>query len=84
MKATKVSGMQHLLPLTLAILISVCFCSCSAFNSHNYSDALTKSILFFQGQRSGKLPSNQRLTWRGDSALADGSSYHVRRVDLFT
>ncbi|KAI3888804.1 hypothetical protein MKX03_002083 [Papaver bracteatum] len=80
MNANKMSGMQHLLPLTLVILMSVCFCSCSAFNSHNYSDALTKSILFFEGQRSGKLPSNQRLTWRGDSALADGSSYHVDLV----
>ncbi|CAM8889343.1 unnamed protein product [Rhodiola kirilowii] len=39
----------------------------------DYGDALTKSILFFEGQRSGKLPSNQRLTWRRDSALDDGS-----------
>ncbi|MCL7024255.1 hypothetical protein MKW94_011379, partial [Papaver nudicaule] len=76
MNANKVSGMQRLSPSTLVILISFCFCSCLAFNSHDYSDALTKSILFFEGQRSGKLPSNQRLTWRGDSALADGFSYH--------
>ncbi|KAJ6307899.1 hypothetical protein OIU76_017643 [Salix suchowensis] len=43
----------------------------------DYANALEKSILFFEGQRSGKLPSNQRLTWRGDSGLSDGSSYHV-------
>eukprot|EP00253_Pinus_taeda_P008910 PITA_08910 len=47
--------------------------------SHNYKDALTKSILFFEGQRSGKLPPNQRMRWRGDSALSDGS---VENVDL--
>lgn len=47
------------------------------FASHNYRDALTKSILFFEGQRSGKLPSNQRLTWRRDSGLSDGSAMHV-------
>ncbi|KAJ4829019.1 hypothetical protein Tsubulata_012907 [Turnera subulata] len=41
-------------------------------SSHDYGDALTKSILFFEGQRSGKLPANQRLTWRKDSALKDG------------
>ena len=47
------------------------------FASHNYKDALTKSILFFEGQRSGKLPPNQRMTWRGHSALSDGSALHV-------
>ncbi|CAI0404434.1 unnamed protein product [Linum tenue] len=40
--------------------------------SHNYGDALSKSILFFEGQRSGKLPPNQRMTWRKDSGLRDG------------
>lgn len=42
--------------------------------SHNYGDALRKSILFFEGQRSGKLPPDQRLKWRRDSALRDGVS----------
>ncbi|KAI4349686.1 hypothetical protein L6164_010246 [Bauhinia variegata] len=50
------------------------------FSSHNYRDALTKSILFFEGQRSGKLPSNQRMTWRRDSGLSDGSAMHVDLV----
>ncbi|KAM7521452.1 hypothetical protein LguiA_011354 [Lonicera macranthoides] len=50
------------------------------FASHNYKDALTKSILFFEGQRSGKLPSNQRVTWRRDSGLSDGSAMHVDLV----
>ncbi|XP_021969257.1 endoglucanase 1 [Helianthus annuus] len=52
----------------------------SAFTSQHYSDALTKSILFFEGQRSGKLPTNQRLSWRADSALNDGSSANVDLV----
>ncbi|GLJ16538.1 hypothetical protein SUGI_0282880 [Cryptomeria japonica] len=43
----------------------------------DYKDALTKSILFFEGQRSGKLPSNQRMTWRGNSALSDGSDENI-------
>ncbi|KMZ60856.1 endo-beta-1,4-glucanase, family GH9 [Zostera marina] len=47
---------------------------------HNYRDALTKSILFFEGQRSGRLPSTQRMTWRGSSGLSDGSSMHVDLV----
>ncbi|XP_019191748.1 PREDICTED: endoglucanase 4-like [Ipomoea nil] len=44
---------------------------------NDYGDALSKSILFFEGQRSGKLPSNQRLNWRRDSALQDGSDHGV-------
>ncbi|XP_072960318.1 endoglucanase 3-like [Typha angustifolia] len=50
------------------------------FASHNYRDALSKSILFFEGQRSGKLPGNQRMTWRRDSGLSDGSTMHVDLV----
>ncbi|CAM6123249.1 unnamed protein product [Calypogeia fissa] len=45
----------------------------------DYKDALHKSILFYEAQRSGKLPSNQGVTWRGDSALHDGS---LANVDL--
>ncbi|CAK8575478.1 unnamed protein product [Lathyrus sativus] len=44
----------------------------------NYADALTKSILFFEGQRSGYLPASQRMTWRKNSALNDGSDIRVR------
>ncbi|WOG84718.1 hypothetical protein DCAR_0103902 [Daucus carota subsp. sativus] len=35
----------------------------------NYPDALSKSILFFEGQRSGYLPGDQRLSWRQNSGL---------------
>ncbi|XP_068644875.1 endoglucanase 13-like [Aristolochia californica] len=40
--------------------------------SIDYGLALKNSILYFEGQRSGKLPPNQRVKWRGDSALSDG------------
>ncbi|CAG7867665.1 endoglucanase 1 [Brassica rapa] len=49
-------------------------------DNHNYKDALTKSILFFEGQRSGKLPPNQRMTWRSNSGLSDGSALNVDLV----
>jgi hypothetical protein len=39
--------------------------------TYNYNDAIYKSILFYEAQRSGKLPSNNRIRWRGDSALGD-------------
>ncbi|GJT74017.1 endoglucanase 1-like protein [Tanacetum coccineum] len=51
-----------------------------AFTQQNYTDAFAKSILFFEGQRSGKLPANQRVTWRSDSGLQDGSSANVDLV----
>ncbi|KAH9505729.1 hypothetical protein Btru_055642 [Bulinus truncatus] len=37
----------------------------------NYSLALEKSLLFYDAQRSGKLPANNPVPWRGDSALND-------------
>jgi len=64
-------------PLVIVLFALTFSSSTSAFTSHDYSDALTKSILFFDGQRSGHLPSNQRLKWRADSALKDGSSANV-------
>ncbi|GMJ00308.1 glycosyl hydrolase 9B15 [Hibiscus trionum] len=48
--------------------------------SYDYKDALGKAILFFEGQRSGKLPASQRVQWRGDSALSDGKPDNVNLV----
>lgn len=38
----------------------------------DYRDALYKSILFFEQQRSGWLPGDQRATWRSNSGVNDG------------
>ena len=43
----------------------------AAGSKYNYDDVLMKSILFYEAQRSGKLPDNNRIPWRGDSALND-------------
>ncbi|KAK9076560.1 hypothetical protein SSX86_004894 [Deinandra increscens subsp. villosa] len=48
--------------------------------SHNYKDALTKSLIFFEGQRSGRLPPNQRISWRKNSGLSDGAAMKVDLV----
>ncbi|KAL2234656.1 UNVERIFIED_CONTAM: Endoglucanase 6 [Sesamum indicum] len=47
--------------------------------SHDYGEALSKSILFFEAQRSGYLPTSQRVQWRGNSGLTDGK---LNGVDL--
>jgi endoglucanase len=39
----------------------------------NYAEALQKSEFFYEAQRSGALPANKRVLWRGDSGLRDGA-----------
>ncbi|KAK3105202.1 hypothetical protein FSP39_019643 [Pinctada imbricata] len=38
---------------------------------YDYGQALGLSILFYDAQRSGRLPSNNPIPWRGDSAVDD-------------
>nr|VDD22789.1 unnamed protein product [Brassica oleracea] len=45
-----------------------------------YIEALSKSLLFFHGQRSGPLPTDQQFSWRASSGLSDGSSANVDLV----
>ncbi|XP_078495799.1 uncharacterized protein LOC100176349 [Ciona intestinalis] len=44
---------------------------------YNYAEALAKSMLFYEAQRSGGLPTNQRVRWRGNSAMNDGSDNNI-------
>ncbi|KAK9761620.1 hypothetical protein K7432_013350 [Basidiobolus ranarum] len=39
-----------------------------------YISLLGDSLLFYEAQRSGKLPPDNRIPWRHDSALDDGNS----------
>lgn len=64
-----------LLIVIVGMLAMVTLVSSAA--QHNYADALSKSILFFEGQRSGRLPPTQRMTWRKNSALRDGLDVKV-------
>ena len=43
---------------------------------YDYGKALGLSILFFDAQRSGKLPANNPIPWRGDSAVDDNDQGH--------
>ena len=45
----------------------------------NYGEALDKTFMFFEAQRSGKLPLDRRVKWRGDSGLKDGSLQGVAK-----
>ena len=44
---------------------------------YNYGEALQKSLLFYELQRSGVLPEVTRCNWRGDSCLNDGKDAGV-------
>ncbi|KAL0738850.1 hypothetical protein Bca4012_015060 [Brassica carinata] len=65
--------------LLLVMLIGL-FMAFQSLGTLDYGHALNKSILFFEGQRSGKLPAKQRVTWRADSALSDGSPDNVNLI----
>mgnify|MGYP000415626804 CR=1 FL=1 len=39
--------------------------------TYDYAQVLQYSLLFYEAQRSGKLPPDQKVTWRKDSALND-------------
>ncbi len=39
----------------------------------NYGEALQKSVIFYELQRSGDIPEQTRCNWRGDSSMNDGS-----------
>ncbi|TOF86547.1 hypothetical protein CGJ15_25165, partial [Vibrio parahaemolyticus] len=48
-------------------------CAETGMSPYDYAQVLCMSYVFYEAQRSGKLPADQRVTWRFDSALDDGS-----------
>jgi len=49
----------------------------SATGEFNYAEALQDSMLFYESQRSGALPADNRVLWRGNSDLTDGADHNV-------
>jgi len=45
----------------------------AAAPAYNYGEALQKSLFFYEAQIAGRKPTWSRVSWRGDSALTDGS-----------
>lgn len=81
------SKVYKVLVLTVGVLIVTCFPAPSdslavprsltadaevlSNHKYDYEEALRLSLLFYEAQRSGKLPEDNRIPWRGDSALDD-------------
>jgi endoglucanase len=57
---------MHLIILFLSLLASLVFAG-----NYDYGDVIYKSLLFYEAQRSGKLPPSNRVGWRKDSMLED-------------
>ncbi|OMO88856.1 Six-hairpin glycosidase-like protein [Corchorus capsularis] len=70
----------HCSSLLLLALLSVSSISSTSAQAFDYGDALKKSLLYFESQRSGRLPYNQRVTWRDHSGLTDGLEQGVDLV----
>ncbi|XP_028783790.1 endoglucanase 5 [Neltuma alba] len=77
--ASMMRKMKHVCAVwTLVLIISTVRLSASDLD---YGAALDKSLMFLEAQRSGKLPlQQQRVKWRGDSALKDGFQQGVDLV----
>ncbi|MBE2220397.1 MAG: glycoside hydrolase family 9 protein [Anaerolineae bacterium] len=79
MKKLKKASIWRVLALLLVLAaISVSLAASAAKSeaagsTYNYAEVLQKSLFFYEAQQSGELPSWNRVTWRGDSALKDGS-----------
>ncbi len=64
---------QFLIAGSFGALSSISFTASAV----NYGEALQKSIYFYEAQQAGKLPEWNRVEWRGDSVLDDGSDNGV-------
>jgi endoglucanase len=61
-----------------ALFLLLAAAAVEASSAFDYAAAFDKCLLFFEAQRSGKLPADRRVQWRGDSALTDGFQQGVR------
>lgn len=57
----------------LIATIATPYWSARASGAYNYAEVLQKSVYFYEAQRSGALPVSNRVEWRGDSGMNDGS-----------
>ncbi|KAL5228944.1 hypothetical protein ABZP36_017209, partial [Zizania latifolia] len=75
------ASMAHLLVGLVVVLAAMA--QMAHGGGHDYGTALSKSILYFEAQRSGVLPASQRIAWRGNSGLHDGKANGVDLVGVY-
>lgn len=53
------------------ILASFLLAGVARCSDYDYDEVLRLSLMFYEAQRSGHLPANNRISWRADSATTD-------------
>lgn len=53
------------------ILLAALFSLTVVAKCYDYDKVLRLSLMFYEAQRSGRLPADNRIPWRSDSATAD-------------
>ncbi|ESQ44643.1 hypothetical protein EUTSA_v10003366mg, partial [Eutrema salsugineum] len=71
-KQKKYLNMKILLCFTAIVIIISSHHNEPPPPGYNFTVALQTSLRFFNAQRSGRLPHNNNVSWRGDSCLHDG------------
>lgn len=66
-----------MLRLAAFVLVGALIAQLGECAKYDYKEVLDKSMQFFRAQRSGKLPADNGIKWRGDSALNDGKEVGV-------
>lgn len=62
--------MKHFIPI-FVLLLRLDWFQSMPIDGHDYREIIKLSLLFYEAQRSGPLPEDSRIPWRGDSALLD-------------
>ncbi|KAF4522310.1 hypothetical protein B566_EDAN010474 [Ephemera danica] len=57
--------------LTAALILTFLLTLAEGQQRYDYKQALNLSLLFFEAQRAGHLPADNRVPWRGDSCTQD-------------
>ncbi|KAK4290658.1 hypothetical protein Pmani_036457 [Petrolisthes manimaculis] len=84
----RVTGTEYVATTTTATTTtytrqSTSTCNCTLDTKYDYDEVLHKSLLFYEAQRSGVLPTSQRVKWRRDSATDDALDADTQqKVDL--
>jgi hypothetical protein len=73
MKKKRIIGTLLILAISVSFIMPNLVSKAADDKTLNYGEALQKSIMFYDFQRSGKLPSDKRDNWRADSGMNDGS-----------
>ncbi|KAJ0428930.1 putative cellulase [Helianthus annuus] len=68
---------RFLVPFLLQLSVLILHFSVTDSSYLIYGEALTKSTLFFEDQRSGLLPNDQRMKWRWNSGIGDGPAINA-------